>query len=136
LKQDFAAPPPDLKGCGDIIAIPTARASSSSLASVRDLCAGRLPACPTSERPDAALASDAMKIAAAVRGGRVVIEGVIFHADRGPTYTANDSTKLPNRRLILAITANSRLDGRLMNGTRHRYADGDAARRPSVLRRG
>jgi len=34
-----------------------------------------------SEHPDAQLASDAMKMAAAVRGGRAVIDGVIFHSD-------------------------------------------------------
>ena len=47
-----------------------------------------------SEHPDAELASDAMKMATAVRGGRAVIDGVIFHTDRGSTYTANGFTKL------------------------------------------
>jgi putative transposase len=47
-----------------------------------------------SEHPDAELASDAIKMAAAVRGGRAVIAGVIFHTGRGSTYTANDFTKL------------------------------------------
>jgi hypothetical protein len=30
----------------------------------------------------------------AVRGGRAVIDGVIFHSDRGSTYTANDFMRL------------------------------------------
>jgi transposase InsO family protein len=33
-------------------------------------------------------------MAAAVRGGRTMIDGVIFHTDRGSTYTAKDFTKL------------------------------------------
>ncbi|MCV7339877.1 integrase catalytic subunit [Mycobacterium haemophilum DSM 44634] len=50
-----------------------------------------------SAHPDAELASDAMKIAAAVRGGRAAIEGVIFHSDRGSTYTANGFMNLCRR---------------------------------------
>ena len=50
-----------------------------------------------SEHPDAELAGDAIKIAAAVRGGRTEIDGVIFHTDRGSTYTAKDFTKLCGR---------------------------------------
>ena len=46
-----------------------------------DLCGRRLLACPMSQHPDAELAGDAMKMAAAVRGGRAVIDGVIFHSD-------------------------------------------------------
>ena len=49
------------------------------MASVLDLCGRRLLACPMSEHPDAELASDAMKMATAVRGGSVA--GVIFHTD-------------------------------------------------------
>jgi len=40
-----------------------------------------LLASPTAEHPDAELAGDAIKMAAAVRGGRTVIDGVIFHTD-------------------------------------------------------
>jgi putative transposase len=43
---------------------------------------------PTSRHPDAELACDALKIATTVRGGRALIDGVVFHADRGSTYTA------------------------------------------------
>ena len=64
------------------------------LATVLDLYSRRLLACPISEHPDAELAADAIKIAAAVRGGRATIEGVIFHTDRGSTYTAGDFTRL------------------------------------------
>ena len=51
-------------------------------------------ACPTSEHPDAQLVSGGIKIAAAARGGRAKIEAVIFHSDRGSTYTASSFTLL------------------------------------------
>ncbi len=50
--------------------------------------------------PDADLACAAIKMAVAARGGRQAIwrdeesERVIFHTDRGSTYTANAFTKL------------------------------------------
>ena len=44
--------------------------------------------------PRAALACDAIKMAAAVRGGHDAIDGVIFHTDRGSTYTATNFTTL------------------------------------------
>ena len=58
------------------------------------LCGRRLLAAPMGDHPDAELAGDAIKMAAAARGGRAVIDEVIFHTDRGSTYTAGDFTKL------------------------------------------
>ena len=63
------------------------------MATVLDLFSRKLLASPKAEHPDAELAGDAIKMAAAVRGGRTVIDGVIFHTDRG-SYTAEDFTKL------------------------------------------
>jgi transposase InsO family protein len=51
------------------------------MASVLDLHSRRLLASATSDHPDADLACDAIKMAAAVRGGRAAIDGVIFHTD-------------------------------------------------------
>ena len=45
------------------------------------------------------LAGDAIKIAAATRGGRANIDGVIFHSDRGSTYTASNFTVLCKEKL-------------------------------------
>jgi transposase InsO family protein len=56
------------------------------LATVLDLFSRKLLASPTAEHPDAELAGDAIKMAAAVRGGRTVIDGVIFHTDRIDLY--------------------------------------------------
>ena len=51
------------------------------MATVLDLFSRKLLASPKAEHPDAELAGDAIKMAAAVRGGRTVIDGVIFHTD-------------------------------------------------------
>jgi len=64
------------------------------MATVLDLFSRRLLACPTSEHPDAQLVCDGIKIAAAARGGRTKIDSVIFHTDRGSTYTASSFTLL------------------------------------------
>ena len=93
LKRDFTAPEPNRKWCGDMTEIPTDE-GKLYLATVLDLFSRRLLAGPTAEHPDAELAGEAIKMAAAVRGGRTVIDGVIFHTDRGSTYTAKDFTKL------------------------------------------
>ena len=68
---------------------------------VLDLFSRKLLASPTAEYPDAELAGDAIKMAAAVCGGGTVIDGVIFHADRGSTHTAKDFTRLCRRLGVL-----------------------------------
>ena len=93
LKRDFTAPGPNVKWCGDITEIPTGE-GKLYMATVLDLFSRRLLACPISEHPDAQLAADAIKIAAAARGGRAQIEAVVFHTDRGSTYTASSFTLL------------------------------------------
>ena len=93
VNRDFTAPAPNTKWCGDITEIPTDE-GKLYLATVLELFSRRLLACPTSEHPNAELACDAIKIAAAVRGGRTAIDGVIFHTDRGSTYTASSFTML------------------------------------------
>ena len=97
LKRDFTAAAPNVKWCGDMTEIPTGE-GKLYLATVLDLYSRRLLACPISEHPNAQLARDAIKIAAAVRGGRAAIEGVIFHTDHG-AYTAGDFTRLCKDRL-------------------------------------
>jgi putative transposase len=82
-----------VKWCGDITEIPTDE-GKLYMATVLDLFSRRLLAAPISEHPHAQLASDAIKIAAAARGGRAQIEGVVFHTDRGSTYTASSFTLL------------------------------------------
>jgi len=98
VKRDFTAAAPNVKWCGDITEIPTGE-GTLNLATVIDLYSRRLLACPISEHPDARLVCDAVTIAAAVRGGRSNIEGVIFHSDRGSTYTATTFRALCRDRL-------------------------------------
>jgi len=61
---------------------------------VIDLYSRRLLAAATSLRCDAELCEQAIKIAVAVRGGQTKINNVVFHTDRGSTYTARTFTKL------------------------------------------
>jgi len=64
------------------------------MATVIDLCSRRLLAAPTAEHPNAELACDAIRMAVVVRGGADNIAEVIFHTDRGSTYTAGVFTTL------------------------------------------
>ena len=64
------------------------------MATVLDLFSRRLLGAPTSEHPDAALAGEAIRMATATRGGRDAVSGVVFHTDRGSTYTAGSFTAL------------------------------------------
>jgi putative transposase len=91
VKRDFASPAPNLKWCGDITEIPTDE-GKLYLATALDLFSRRLLGYATSAHPDAVLAGQAIKMAVAARGGNVA--GVIFHTDRGSTYTADDFTGL------------------------------------------
>lgn len=98
LNRDFTAPAANVKWCGDVTEIPTDE-GKLFMATVLDLFARKLLACPISEHPDTELCSDAIKIAVATRGGRANVEGVIFHTDRGSTYTSKDFRKLCKKRL-------------------------------------
>ena len=79
---------------------PDGRGPKLYLATVIDLYSRRLLGAATSRHPDAELACAAIKMAVTARGGRDAIwreeqsERVIFHTDRGSTYTANAFTKL------------------------------------------
>ena len=93
LKRDFTAAAPNLRWVGDMTEIPTDE-GKFYLATVLDLCSRRLLSAPTSDHPNAELAMDAIKMAVAVRGGADQIADVVFHTDRGSTYTAGDFTTL------------------------------------------
>ena len=103
LKRDFTAARPNAKWVGDMTEIPTA-AGKLYLATVIDLYSRRLLGAATGLHPDAELASSAIKMAVAARGGVDAVNGpnwrfeesqrVVFHTDRGSTYTANSFTKL------------------------------------------
>src|SRR4051812_40726232 len=103
LKRDFTAKAPNTRWVGDITEIPTGpdgRGPKLYLGTVIDLYSRRLLGAATGLRPDAELACAAIKMAVAARGGKAAIwrddeaERVIFHTDRGSTYTANAFTRL------------------------------------------
>jgi putative transposase len=93
VNRDFTAAAPNRKWCGDVTEISTAD-GKLYLATVIDLYSRRLLAAATSLRCDAELCEQAIKIAVAVRGGQTKINNVVFHTDRGSTYTARTFTKL------------------------------------------
>ena len=103
LRRDFTADRPNARWVGDMTEIPTA-AGKLYLATVIDLYSRRLLGAATGLHPDAELACAAIKMAVATRGGVDAVSGegwrtdeskrVIFHTDRGSTYTANSFTKL------------------------------------------
>ena len=99
VRRDFTAPAPNYKWVGDITEIPTAE-GKLYLANVIDLYSRRLLGAATSAHPDADLACAAIRMAVTARGGKEAIwredeaNRVIFHTDRGSTYTATSFTRL------------------------------------------
>ena len=85
VKRDFTAPAINHKWCGDLTEVPTDD-GKLYLATVEDLASRRIVGFGLSEHHDAELATAALKMAVAVRGGDVA--GTIFHSDRGSEYTA------------------------------------------------
>jgi len=100
VKRDFTAVAPNRKWVGDMTEIPTESGQKLYLATVIDLYSRRLLGAAMGLHPDADLACAVIKMAVAARGGRQAIwrgeesERVLFHTDRGSTYTANAFTKL------------------------------------------
>ncbi len=103
LRRDCTADRPNARWVGDMTEIPTGpdgKGPKLYLATVIDLYSRRLLGAATSLHPDAQLACAAIKMAVAARGGKDAIrreeqaERVIFHTDRGTTYTATDFTRL------------------------------------------
>ena len=106
LKRDFTAERPNARWVGDMTEITTGpdgqpgKGPKLYLATVIDLYSRRLLGAATGLHPDADLACAAIKMAVATRGGRDAIwrdddsQRVIFHTDRGSTYTANSHTLL------------------------------------------
>ena len=96
VRRNFTAPAPNVRWVGDLTEIPTEEAKLY-LASVIDLYSRRLLGYATGLHPDADLAAAAINMAVAARGGPASIAGVIFHTDRGSTYTAERFTELCER---------------------------------------
>ena len=97
LRRDFTARGPNLKWVGDMSEIPVEAHGKFYLATVIDLFSRRCLAACTSPHPNARLACSAIRTAVTARGGPPVVRAVIFHTDRGSTYTAESFTGLCER---------------------------------------
>ena len=87
LRRDFTAERADQKWVGDFKQVDTGE-GPVYLATVEDLYSRRMLGFAQSDAyPTAQLATDAINMAAATRGGDV--EGVIFHTDKGSQYTSD-----------------------------------------------
>ena len=87
LRRDFTASAPDQKWCGDFKQVDTDE-GPVFLATVEDLYSRRmLGFAQSDDYPTAELATAAINMAAATRGGDVA--GVIFHTDKGSQYTSD-----------------------------------------------
>lgn len=99
LRRDFTAARPNARWVGDMTEIPTA-GGKLYLATVIDLYSRRLLGAATGLSPNAELACQAIKMAVTARGGKAAIRQdddahkVVFHTDRGSTYTADAFTRL------------------------------------------
>ena len=102
VKRNFTAVAPNRKWVGDMTEIPT-ESGKLYLATVIDLYSRRLLGAAMGLHPDAELACAAIQMAVTARGGRHAIwrdeesEQVVFHTDRGSTYTAKSFTVLCGR---------------------------------------
>lgn len=94
LKRDFTARGPNTRWVGDMTEIPVDGHGKFYLATVIDLYSRRCLAACTGLSANAALACSAIRTAVAARGGPGAIRNVIFHTDRGSTYTADMFTGL------------------------------------------
>jgi transposase InsO family protein len=87
LGRDFTAAEANRKWTGDLTEIPTDE-GPLYLASTEDLFSRRVLGAATSAHHDAEVAVASLRMAAATRGGRKAIAGVILHTDQGSEYTA------------------------------------------------
>jgi putative transposase len=85
IRRHFRAEAINEKWSGDLTEIPTEE-GKLYLAAVEDLASRRVAGFAMGDHHDAELATAAIKMAVAVRGGDV--RGVIFHSDRGSEYSA------------------------------------------------
>ena len=83
--RDFTAEALDIRWCGDITYIPVG-SSWLYLATVIDICSRRVVGWSIAEHMRTELVTDALDMAITTRGG--VVDGVIFHSDRGAQYTS------------------------------------------------
>jgi transposase InsO family protein len=91
LNRDFTAEAPNQRYVGDITYLPLADGNNLYLATVIDCYSRRLAGWSIADHMRTELVEDALKAAAASRGG---LAGAIFHSDHGSVYTSTDYARL------------------------------------------
>jgi transposase InsO family protein len=91
LKRDFAAERPNERYVGDITYLPLADGTNLYLATVIDCYSRRLVGWAITDHMRTELVENALKDAAATRGG---LKGAIFHSDHGSVYCSKAYAKL------------------------------------------
>lgn len=91
VKRDFNPTAPNTTWCGDITYLRTGE-GWLFLATVIDLFSRRVIGWSVASHMRTELVADALKMAAATRGGHV--DGVVFHSDRGSQYTSAEFAEL------------------------------------------
>ena len=91
LRRDFTATELNSKYVGDITYLPLADGANLYLATVIDCCSRRVAGWAIADHMRTELVEDALKAAAALRGG---LAGAIFHSDHGSQYTSKDFAAL------------------------------------------
>lgn len=89
--RDFTADAPNVKYMGDITYLPVGDGEFLYLATVIDCHSRRVAGWSITDHMRTELVADALKAAAAVRGG---LTGAIFHSDHGAQYKARDYADL------------------------------------------
>jgi transposase InsO family protein len=94
LQRDFTAPAPNCRYVGDITYLPIADGTNLYLATVIDCYSRRLVGWSIADHMRTSLVADALRNAAATRGGSHALRGAIFHSDHGSVYTSRDYAQL------------------------------------------
>jgi len=89
VKRQFGTDGLNRKWYGDGTEVPTDE-GKCYLDSVLDMASRRIVGFAVGEHHDAELATTALQVAVAVRGGTQAVAGVVFHSDQGSEYTAGD----------------------------------------------
>jgi transposase InsO family protein len=88
IKRDFTARAPNRRYVGDITYLPVGDSRFLYLATVIDLHSRRLAGWSIADHMRTELVTDALRAAAATRGGDLA--GAVFHTDHGAQYTSAD----------------------------------------------
>lgn len=91
LERDFTAGAPNTRYVGDITYLPIAGGRFLYLATVLDLHSRRLAGWSIAEHMRTDLVADALRSAAATRGG---LRGALFHSDNGAQYASRQFAEL------------------------------------------